>query len=122
MISTIINKPSPTMLDHMPHPLSQIEIVHQLTEVGFTQRQAETQAKIITEVHEHTLATKEDVKKLEVRIDRLETKMENGFSLIHKEFSLVRKDIELLKSEIVSKITVIMGTLLGLFALIQKFF
>ena len=95
------------MLDYMPHPLTQIEIIHQLTEVGLTQRQAETHARIITEVREHTLATKEDVKKLEI-------KMEN-------EFSLVRKDIELLKSEIISKITVIMGTLLGLFALIQKF-
>lgn len=110
----------------MPHPLTQIEIVHRLRKVGFTQEQAETQTQIITEVNENTLATKQDVKSLEIKAD-------TEFALLRKdigdlkqemrsEFIVIRKELELLKSDILIKITAIMSGLLAVFGTIQKIF
>ncbi len=124
----------------MPHPLTQIEIIHRLKKVGFTQEQAEVQTQIITEVNENSLATKQDVKDLaassdveitlvrkdirEVRqeIKDLRQEMIGGFALVQKEFVLVRKEMELMKSDILVKITIIMSTLLALFGAVQKIF
>ena len=106
------------------HPLTQIEIMHRLKKVGFTQEQAETQAEITTQLHESNLATKQDFKdfkqeakqgelNLEKRLERLEIKLEN-------EVALVRKDIEVLKGDLSIRMAVIMSTLLALFSAIQK--
>ncbi|MES2961240.1 MAG: hypothetical protein V4694_02540 [Pseudomonadota bacterium] len=75
-----MNPISPTMFvtETMPHPLTQIEIMHRLKKVGFTQEQAETQAEIATELHESNLATKQDVLDLEKKTET--------------EFTFVRKD------------------------------
>lgn len=100
------------------HPLTQIEIMNRLKQVGFTQQQAETQAQIITEVNDGSLATKQDVKNLEKKTD-------SEFSLLrqemHSEFSLVRKEMETLKLDLTVRMTVVVGSLLTLFSAIQKF-
>jgi len=124
------------MLIAMNHPLSQIEIMHQLREVGFTQEQAETQARIITEVNENSLATKKDVQGLEIKTDSefvsvrheisdLGKEMRNEFAAVRQEmraeFALVRKEMETLKLDLTVRMTVIMGSLLSLFGAVQKF-
>lgn len=117
----------------MPHPLTQIEIVHRLKKVGFTQEQAEVQTQIITEVNENSLATKQDVKNLAVAsdsefalvrgdINELKREMKELRQEMRSEFVLVRKEMELMKSDILVKITIIMSTLLAAFGTIQKVF
>lgn len=130
------------------HPLTQIEIMNRLKQVGFTQEQAETQAQIITEVNDNSLATKQDVKNLEQKTDSefafvsrdigdLRKDMNSEFALVrkemhsefvlvrkemHGEFALVRKEMESLKLDLTVRMTVIMGSLLTFFGAIQKFF
>jgi hypothetical protein len=103
----------------MPHPLTQIEIMHRLKKVGFTQEQAETHAEIVTELNESNLATKQDV------LD-LEKKSESEFTLLRKEirqeFALVRTEMKLMESHIIIKMSVIMSGLLALFGTAQKVF
>jgi hypothetical protein len=138
--------------DTMPHPLTQIEIVHRLKEVGFTQEQAETQAQIITEVNDNSLTTKQDLevleKDLKQEISELRQEMRSEFVLVRNEISLlrnefgneitllrnetksefvlVRKEMELIKSDILIKMTAIttaiMSTLLTLFGALHKLF
>jgi hypothetical protein len=106
-------------LQTMPHPLTQIEIMHRLKKVGFTQEQAETHAEIVTELNESNLATKQDV------LD-LEKKSESEFTLLRKEirqeFALVRTEMKLMESHIIIKMSVIMSGLLALFGAAQKVF
>ena len=106
-------------LQTMPHPLTQIEIMHRLKKVGFTQEQAETHAEIVTELNETNLATKQDV------LD-LEKKSESEFTLLRKEirqeFALVRTEMKLMESHIIIKMSVIMSGLLALFGAAQKVF
>ncbi len=115
----------------MPHPLTQIEIIHRLKKVGFTQEQAEVQTQIITEVNENSLATKQDVKNLEETSDAEITLVRQDISELRQEvkdlrqemrseFVLVRKEMELMKSDILVKITIIMSTLLAVFGAVQK--
>lgn len=102
-------------------------------QVGFTQEQSETQAQIITEVNDNSLATKQDVKNLEQKTDSeftlvgrdigdLRKDMNNEFALVRQEFALVRKEMESLKLDLTVRMTVIMGSLLTCFGAIQKFF
>jgi hypothetical protein len=106
-------------LQTMPHPLTQIEIMHRLKKVGFTQEQAETHAEIVTELNESNLATKQDVL-------NLEKKSESEFTLLRKEirqeFALVRTEMKLMESHIIIKMSVIMSGLLALFGAAQKVF
>ena len=106
-------------LQTMPHPLTQIEIMHRLKKVGFTQEQAETHAKIVTELNESNLATKQDVL-------NLEKKSESEFTLLRKEirqeFALVRTKMKLMESHIIIKMSIIMSGLLALFGAVQKVF
>jgi hypothetical protein len=106
------------MLEAMHHPLTQIQIMHRLKKVGFTQEQAETQAQIITEVNEESLATKQDVKDLGKKTDSEFTLLRQE---IKSEFYLVRKEIETLKLDLTVRMTVIMGSLLTLFSAVDKF-
>jgi len=99
------------MIDAMHHPLSQIQIMHQLREVGVTQEQAEKHAQLLTEVHESTLATKQDVKSLE-------TKTDSKFTLLRME---IKKDFESLKADLTVRMIVSMASLLAIFSAIQKF-
>lgn len=120
-------------LQTMPHPLTQIEIMHRLKKVGFTQEQAETQAEIATELHESNLATKQDVldlkKKTETEftfvrkdISELRKDMNQEFALVRNEFALVRTEMKLMESHIIIKMSVIMSGLLALFGAAQKVF
>ena len=119
------------------HPLTQIEIMNRLKQVGFTQEQAETQAQIITEVNDNSLATKQDVKNLGQKTDSefalvgrdssdLRKDMNNEFALVRQEmcsgFALVRKEMETLKLDLTVRMTIIMTSLLTFFGAIQKFF
>ncbi len=110
----------------MPHPLTQIEIIHRLKKVGFTQEQAEVQTQIITEVNENSLATKQDVKDLAATSDSEFASVRKDISDLRQEmrseFVLVRKEMELMKSDIPVKITIIMSTLLAVFGTVQKIF
>lgn len=45
-----------------------IKILHRLREAGFTEKQAEAQIEIISDYVEHGIATKRDLKELELRI------------------------------------------------------
>ena len=121
----------------MPHPLTQIEIIHRLKKVGFTQEQAEVQTQIITEVNENSLATKQDVQNLGATSDAeftsikqdindLRQEMRSEFASVRQgaksDFALLRKEMELMKADILVKITIIMSTLLAVFGAIQKLF
>ena len=102
----------------MPHPLTQIEIMHRLKKVGFTQEQAEAHAQIVTEVNENGLATKQDVK-------NLEKNTETEFALLRKDIELFRaehkKDLETLKFDLTARMTIILTSALTALAAIQKF-
>jgi len=109
----------------MPKFPSQIEIIHQLTEAGFTQKQAEVQAKIVTDVREQNLSTKEDLKQVDFSTERnfskLKKKIDNMAQELKNDNKIIRKEIELLESKISSKIFVIMSSLLGAFTIVQKY-
>ncbi len=70
-----------------------------LEEVGFSRGQAETSVKILVEIMEDKLASKQDLQSLEIRIDsrfsQLESKVESSISLTE------------------SKLTIRMGTMLA---------
>jgi hypothetical protein len=116
------------MIDAMHHPLSQINILHRLRNVGFSEKQAEEQAQIITEVHETNLGTKQVIKALEIKNDSefvlLKTEINSRFDLldmkIEKEILGVKKDIESLKVDLTLRIGAILGLLLTLFGIAQK--
>jgi len=113
-------------LQTMPHPLTQIEIMHRLKKVGFTQEQAETHAEIVTELNESNLATKQDVldleKKNESEFALVRKEMRQEFALVRQEFALVRTEMKLMESHIIIKMSVIMSGLLALFGTAQKVF
>ncbi len=45
-----------------------IKILHRLRDAGFTEKQAEAQLEIISDCIEHGVATKKDLKELELRM------------------------------------------------------
>jgi hypothetical protein len=47
-----------------------IKILHHFKEAGFTERQAEAQVEVLNDYVEHGLATKKDLKALEVALKR----------------------------------------------------
>jgi hypothetical protein len=84
-----------------------------LEEVGFSREQAETSIKILVEVMEDKLASKQDLKDLESRMEQrfigtsqdikdLESRMEQRFQDVHSKFALLE-----------SKLTIKMGTMLA---------
>lgn len=84
------------------HP---IKILHRLKEAGFTQSQAEAHVEILTDYVEHGLATKKDLRELELRINaNLELKL---------------KELEL---KLTIKTAAIVGSIVGFFSLIEKIF
>ncbi len=102
----------------MPRPLTQIEIMHRLKKVGFTQEQAEAHAQIVTEVNENGLATKQDLKDLEKNT-------ETEFALLRKDIELfkaeTKKDLEALKFDLTARITIIFTSVIAILTAIQKF-
>ena len=78
-----------------------IKILHRLRAAGFTQQQAEAQVEILSDYIEHGLATKKDLK-LEV-----------------KEIRVELKDLE---HRMTVKTAAIVGSIVGFFSLLEKFF
>ncbi len=82
-----------------------IKILHRLRDAGFTERQAEAQVEILTEYVEHGFASKRDLRELELRLNaNLELKL---------------KELEL---KMTIKTAAIVGSIVGFFSLLEKFF
>lgn len=71
-----------------------IKILHHLKEAGFTDRQAEAQVEIFSDYLEHGLVTKKDLK----------------------------KDLKELELRMTIKTAIIVGSIVGFFSLLEKFF
>ena len=82
-----------------------IKILQRLKAAGFTESQAEAQVEMFSDYIEHGLATKRDLRELEVRSNaNLELKL---------------KELEL---KITIKTAAIVGSIVGFFSLLEKFF
>ncbi len=107
-----------------------IQILHRLKEAGFTEKQAEVQVEIATECYnecfkniEATIATKRDLKELELKFENslkkelreLELKFELRFQEIESKF----KELEM---KLTIKMGAITGAIVGFFYLLEKFF
>lgn len=82
-----------------------IKVLHRLREAGFTEKQAEAQVEIISDYVEHGLATKRDLK-TELREQEL-------------RFELKLKELEF---RLTIKTAAIVGSIVGFFSLLEKFF
>jgi hypothetical protein len=74
-----------------------IKILHRLKEAGFTQEQAEAQVEIFTDYLDHNIATKQDLKELRFELKEMEMR-------------------------ITIKTASIVGSIMGFFFLLEKFF
>lgn len=80
--------------------LDTLNFADKLKAGGFTDQQAEAQARAIAEVIEKQLATKHDVEAHEASIKRDITESENRLEYRIKELEVtLRKDIEILRAE-----------------------
>lgn len=77
-----------------------IKVLHHLKEAGFTQKQAEAQVEILNDYIEQGLATKKDLKELELKLD------------------LKFKELEF---KLTVKTAVIVGSIIGFFSILEKF-
>ena len=87
-----------TMPKYFDNP---IKILHHLEAAGFTKKQAEAQVEVFTDYIDHNLVTKKDLR-LEIGILRAEL-----------------KEVEL---RLTIKTAVIVGSIVGFFSLMEKFF
>lgn len=74
-----------------------IKILHRLKEAGFTQKQAEAQVEIFTDYIDHNIATKQDLKEIRFELKEMEMR-------------------------ITIKTATIVGSIVGFFYLLEKFF
>lgn len=78
-----------------------IKILHRLKDAGFTQEQAEAQVEIFTDYIDHNLATKQDL-------------------------VIIRQDLKSMEERLEMRITIktatIVGSIVGFFYLLEKFF
>lgn len=74
-----------------------IKILHRLKEAGFTQKQAEVQVEIFTDYIDHNIATKQDLKEIRFELKEMEMR-------------------------ITIKTATIVGSIVGFFYLLEKFF
>lgn len=90
-----------------------------LEEVGFSREQAETSIKILVDIMEDKLATKEDLKELATKHEFTEFKtvMKQDFTEfkadIHKDFTEFKSAIGLQIANLESRLTIRMGTMLA---------
>ena len=95
--------------------INPIKALHKLKEVGFTQKQAEAQLEIFSgyvEQIEATLASKRDLKELEL-------KLETQIKPLALEMNARFKEIAM---KLVIKIGVITSAVVGFFYMLEKFF
>ena len=80
--------------------LDTLDYATKLKAGGFTEQQAETQARAIAEIVEKQLATRQDVATHEAEIKRDIHESENRLEARIKELEiLLRKDVEILRAE-----------------------
>ena len=80
--------------------LDTLDYATKLKAGGFTEQQAETQARAIAEIVEKQLATRQDVATHEAEIKRDIQESENRLEARIKELEiLLRKDVEILRAE-----------------------
>jgi hypothetical protein len=80
--------------------LDTLDYAAKLKAGGFTEQQAETQARAIAEIVEKQLATRQDVASHEAEIKRDIHESENRLEARIKELEiLLRKDVEILRAE-----------------------
>jgi len=80
--------------------LDTLEFATKLKAGGFTEQQAETQARAIAEIVEKQLATRQDVEAWEADLKRDIHESENRLEVRIKELEIsLRKDIEVLRAE-----------------------
>lgn len=89
-----------------------IKILHRLKDAGFTEKQAEAQVEIFSDYIERGLATKRDLKELELRFEKKIKELELRFEVKLKELEL----------RLTIKTTVITSSVVGFFYLLEKFF
>ncbi len=81
--------------------LDTLEFATKLKAGGFTEQQAETQARAIAEIVEKQLATRLDVEAREADLKRDIHESENRLEVRIKELEIsLRKDIEVLRAEV----------------------
>ena len=81
--------------------LDTLEFATKLKAGGFTEQQAETQARAIAEIVEKQLATRQDVEAWEADLKRDIQESENRLEVRIKELEIsLRKDIEVLRAEV----------------------
>ena len=81
--------------------LDTLEFATKLKAGGFTEQQAETQARAIAEIVEKQLATKHDMEAREADLKRDIQESENRLEVKIKELEItLRKDIEILRAEV----------------------
>ena len=81
--------------------LDTLEFANKLKAGGFTDQQAETQARAIAEIVEKQLATKHDMDAREADLRRDIQESENRLEVKIKELEItLRKDIEILRAEV----------------------
>jgi len=81
--------------------LDTLEFANKLKAGGFTDQQAETQARAIAEIVEKQLATKQDVEARDTDLKRDIHESENRLEVRIKELEIcLRKDIEVLRAEV----------------------
>ena len=81
--------------------LDTLEFATKLKAGGFTEQQAETQARAIAEIVEKQLATRQDVEAREADLKRDIHESENRLEVRIKELEIsLRKDIEVLRAEV----------------------
>jgi hypothetical protein len=98
--------------DTMPRFDNPIKILHHLRAAGFTEKQSETWVEVFSDYVEHNLATKEDLKRLE-----LVTKRDI------KELELTtERNLKELELKLTIKTAAIVGSIVGFFSLLEKFF
>lgn len=85
----------------MPRFDNPIQVLHHLRDAGFTERQAESWVEIFSDYVEHNLATKKDLKELELT---------------------TKRDLKELELKLTLKTAAIVGSIVGFFSLMEKFF
>jgi hypothetical protein len=82
-----------------------IKVLHRLREAGFTEKQAEAQVEVLSDYIEHGLVTKKDLK--------------NELRAMELAIDLKLKELEF---RMTVKTAAIVGSIVGFFSLLEKFF
>lgn len=106
--------------------INPIQALHRLKEAGFTEKQAEVQIEIATECFNHVeanLATKRDLKELEVSLKRDMKEMEVSLRRDMKEMDLkFESKFRELEMRLTIKMGAITSAVVGFFYILEKFF